>query len=103
MVTIERYKRIENGYGGSSLEWHEIYSGALNGAIDMMTGDEIKEADAIGIVASHIFVSFKMIDVLPGDRITYKGHTFRVKYVDNPMFMDRQLEIYLQLGDGETE
>lgn len=97
MVEVKRLTTTDNGFGGVSKDW--LPHIAMSGVIDMLSGDEILAADKVGRKSTHILISFEIVDVLQEDRIIFNGEQYRVSYVDNPMGMNRQLEISLEWED----
>jgi SPP1 family predicted phage head-tail adaptor len=100
MVIIQRYETVSNGMGGSFSQWtnHLEY----DGVIDQLTGNEMLEADRIAENSTHILIG-PMADIKRQDRVLFNGKRFDVKNVDNPMQMNRHLEILLQYEGGQNE
>lgn len=93
MVTVQRSLSTDNGFGGTTTAWQTIHS--VDGVIDMLSGNEVMAADALNRSSSHILISFDIFDIKRGDRVLDNGNQYRVTYVDNPMNLNRQLEVSL--------
>jgi SPP1 family predicted phage head-tail adaptor len=93
MVMIERATSTDNGFGGTTTEWVTINE--VDGVVDMLSGNEVMAADALNRSSSHILIVFGMFDIKRGDRVIANSNQYRVTYVDNPMNLNRQLEISL--------
>ncbi|MEC2070338.1 phage head closure protein [Alkalihalophilus marmarensis] len=93
MVKIQRYETTNNDFGGSTQDWVDKFEG--EGVIDMLSGNEVLAADTLGRASSHILILFTIIDVKRGDRVIHNNDRYRVTYVDNPMNLNRHLEISL--------
>lgn len=91
---IERYTEKDDGMGGVIYDWDEV--GTINGYLDQLEGDEILASDKLGELSSHIFIIFEMVDVKRGDRFIIDDEIYNVTNVDNPLNMNRQLEIKLK-------
>jgi len=94
MVIIQRYTTVSNGFGGTRSEWTNHLE-LDDATIDMMSGNEVMAADALNRSSSHILISFDVVDIKSGDRVLDNGEQYRVTYVDNPMNLNRQLEVSL--------
>ena len=93
-MQVQRYVTTDNGFGGTKKEWVDHL--VVNGVIDMLSGDEVLAADKLGRSSSHILIMFDIVDIKREDRIISNDEQYRVAYVDNPMGMNRQLEISLE-------
>ncbi|MEO7904637.1 MAG: phage head closure protein [Candidatus Saccharimonadales bacterium] len=94
MVEVQRLTTVDTGYGGTVQEY--VPHVTLNGFIDMLSGNEVIAADKLGRKSSHILISFEIGDVRQEDRVIHYNEQYRVAYVDNPMGMNRQMEISLE-------
>lgn len=93
MVKVQRFTSTDNGYGGSTQTWADHLD--VEGVIDMLSGNEVIAQDALSRTSSHILILFEIVDIKRGDRVLDNGDQYRVTYVDNPMNLDRQLEVNL--------
>ena len=93
MVEVWRSLSTDNGFGGTTTAW--AFHLSVEGAVDMLSGQEVMAADALNRASSHIFITFEIVDIKMGDRVLYNGDQYRVTYVDNPMNLNRQLEVSL--------
>ncbi|MFA1821160.1 phage head closure protein [Virgibacillus oceani] len=97
-ITIQRYETIDDGMGGTRQEWQDHTE--LEGTLDKLSGDEVLASDRLGVLSSHIFITFEIKDIKISDRAIIDGEIYDIKDVDNPNNMDRQLEISLEFtGD----
>jgi SPP1 family predicted phage head-tail adaptor len=93
-LKTKRYTETSNGMGGISQEWNDYLE--FDGVIDFMSGNEQKQAEQINVVANHILLVFDIIDIQTIDRVYDGDKRYDVKFVDNPMNMDRHLEVLLE-------
>ena len=93
-VTFQRYAVVDDGMGGEKYEWVDHLT--VEGTLDQLSSDEILAYDRINKIASHIFIIFEMIDVTEEDRMIFNNYIYNVTNVDNPMNLDRQLEITVE-------
>lgn len=93
-VIVQRYTAIDDGTGGEHYDWKDLDE--ISGTLDQLSGEEILASDKLGVLSSHIFIIFEVVDVTTEDRFIIDGEIYRVTDVDNPMNMDRQLEIKLE-------
>lgn len=94
VITIQRYTTINDGMGGTRNEWRDYME--IEGTLDKLTGDEVLASDRLGVLSSHIFITFEIEDVTTADRAVIDNEIYDIKDVDNPNNMDRQLEISLE-------
>lgn len=95
-MKIERLLKVRSGLGWSSeyIAHIELY----NGVIDMLSGEEILANQNIQIESTHILIG-PLADIKEGDRVIHNGIVYDVKYVDNPMNLNKHLEITLKRSD----
>lgn len=93
-ATVQRYTQVDDGIGGTRNEWIDHID--VEGALDQLDGDEVIASERLGELSSHVFILFDIVDVTRSDRMIIDGDIYRIKNVDNPMNMDRQLEIKLE-------
>lgn len=99
MVIVERYTSVDNGMGGSFNQW--VLHLEYDGVIDQLTGNEMVEADRIAENSTHILIG-EVVDIKRQDRVIANGKQFNVRNVDNPMNLNRHLEIMLEY-EGEHD
>lgn len=88
--------------GKKIVEWSEVL--CLKGWLDLISGDSKYDNKAKIEDSTHIFLSDYVntnIDIEIARGIL-DGKVYDIKYVDNPMFLNEQLEIYLKLK-GEND
>ncbi|WP_181313537.1 phage head closure protein [Planomicrobium soli] len=90
---VQRQTTTSNGFGGTASTWTQHLK--VDGVIDMLAGNEVMAADALDRSSSHIMILFDIVDIKRGDRVIDNGEQYRVTFVDNPMNLNRQLEINL--------
>ena len=101
-VLVQRYKQVDDGAGGKEYKWDDHIT--IEGTLNQLDGDEILASDKLGILSTHIFIIFEMVDVTEQDRFIINGMIYDVKNVDNPNNLNRQLEIKLKYtGDRYVE
>jgi SPP1 family predicted phage head-tail adaptor len=93
-IEIQRFTSVPNGIGGYIETW-ATYLADYDGIIDQLSGNEILSADKISPNSTHILIGV-VADIKEDDRVLYNGKIYNVKNVDNPMNMDRHLEILLE-------
>lgn len=100
IAEIQRITGTESdGMGGHVYEWSKINE--IEGTLDKLSGDEILANEKISIIATHIFIVFDVFDVTERDRMIIDSMIYRIKDVDNPNNLNRQLEITIE-KTGET-
>nr|BDD44473.1 hypothetical protein 2 [Bacilli bacterium] len=97
--TVQRYTKVSDGMGGEEYKWDDHIT--IEGTLDQLSGDEVLASEKLGELSSHIFIIFEIVDVTRKDRMIIDNEIYQVKNVDNPMNMDRHLEIKLEYtGDA---
>lgn len=95
-------KTISKNEIGESIESYETYK-TLHGYLDFISGGaDTVNANAKLEDTTHVFVcDYTPIDLEENQcRLICKGKTYEVTYIDNPMELDYQLEIFLRyMGD----
>lgn len=94
MITIQRSSSVPNGIGGYSQAWATHISD-YDGVLDQLTGNERISADKVSLNSTHILIG-QVVDVNESDRVIHNNKIYEIKNVDNPMNMDRHLEILLE-------
>ena len=94
-----KQKTGKNKLGEAVLEWKNKYTQL--GWLDMQSADSRRNTYNAKIEEStHIFIcdfNAKIYALQNQDtRMVIKGMVYDVKFIDNPMEMDKQLEIYLK-------
>ncbi|CAM3729862.1 phage head closure protein [Mesobacillus zeae] len=100
MVTIQRVTTVSNGFGGYIETWTnhiENYGTAL----DQLSGNEFVKADKTFPGSTHILIG-DIADITENDRVLLNNEQYDIKNVDNPMNMDRHLEILLEYKGAVT-
>lgn len=96
MVTaiIERYKEPQSdGMGGTIGGGWEPHL-TVEGYLDKLQGDEVLASERLGETSSHVFITFDVVDdITRSDRMIIDGKVLDIKDVDNPMQMNKHLEI----------
>lgn len=103
-ATFQRYTEVDDGLGGKEYQW--VNHITRDGMLDQLSADEILASEKLGVVSSHVFIIFEIIDVKEEDRAIINKKIYQVKNVDNPNNLDRQLEIMLEytgdtVGEGD--
>jgi head-tail adaptor len=99
-MVIQRMSTIPNGIGGYKEAWTTHISN-YDGVMDQLSGNEIVAADKISPNSTHNLIG-PFADITVADRVLFNEHVYDIKNVDNPMNMDRHLEILLEYkGDAE--
>lgn len=90
---IQRYTSVSNGFGGESHTWadHLEYEGVL----DQLSGNEFVKADKVFPGSTHILIG-PVADITESDRVIFNNKQYDVKNVDNPLNLNRHLEILLE-------
>lgn len=94
VVNIQRYASIDDGMGGTTKGYVDHLT--VDGYLDQLNADEILANDRLGQVSSHVFITFEIADITRTDRVIIDNEIYHIKDVDNPMNMDKQLEITLE-------
>lgn len=74
------------------------YKKTVRGVIDALDGDEIEKMSRLVEDATHILVTGDR-DIHRGEVVKFRGKMFDVKYVDNPLYADENVEILLKMRD----
>lgn len=93
---VKRFdNKTENEIGQPINSWTDHKT--IYGYMDMMSGNEQEQAYLEE--STHILITWDIVDVTSKDRIynERKGETYEITYVDNPMELDSQLEIYCKV------
>ncbi len=93
-IVIERYVETEDELGNPVKQWETHME--ISGLIDALDGDEQLSADKVTLVATHMLFC-PVVDITEKDRVKYRGQTYDVKFVDNPMNYDRFLQVGLEV------
>lgn len=96
---VQRYTKVPDGIGGYNYEW--VNHLEIEGTLDQLNADEVLASEKLGIVSSHLFITFEIVDIIRKDRFIIDNEIYHVKNVDNPMNLNRQLEITLEYT-GDT-
>ncbi|WP_179107169.1 phage head closure protein [Sediminibacillus massiliensis] len=96
---VERYTTVDDGMGGETHEWDTHLE--LEGTLDQLSADEVLANEKLGVVSSHIFIIFEIVDVKETDRMIIGDKIYQINNVDNPNNLNRQLEISLEYT-GDT-
>ena len=97
-ATIQRYTTVDDGYGGEKQEWQDYLE--VDGFLDQLNADEVLASEKVQAISTHVFITFEIEDITPSDRAIIDGWMYNIQNVDNPMQMDRQLEIQMEFtGD----
>lgn len=102
-MDIQRYEALPNGIGGYSQTWSTIIQN-YDGVLDQLTGNERISANQLSPNSTHILIG-PMADIQESDRVLFRNKLYEIKNVDNPMSLDRHLEILLEykgMIDDET-
>ncbi|WP_100406262.1 phage head closure protein [Bacillus solitudinis] len=90
----KRLSESDNSFGGGGGGWVNHIEG--EGAIDMLSGNDAVVAGRIDEQSTHILILFDILDIKIGDEVYAVGKQYRVKHVDDPMNLGRQLECLLE-------
>lgn len=94
MVKVERVITVSNGFGGYTETW-ATHIAEYSGVIDQLSGNEFVKADKTFPGSTHILIG-DIADITENDRVIFNGKQYDIKNVDNPMNLDRHLEILLE-------
>lgn len=94
MVIIQRFEPIPNGFGGYSEKWVNHIENYGN-VLDQLSGNEFVQADKTFPGSSHILIG-DIADIVETDRVVFGKKYYDIKNVDNPMNLNRHLEILLE-------
>ena len=90
---------------GKKIEKYESILKPITGWLDLMSGDSNYDYKAKIEDSTHIFicdyVDLSTVDI-EKSRALIDNRVFDIKYIDNPMELNQQLEIYLKLIGGQT-
>lgn len=92
----------KNAIGEAIATWQTVQT--LTGFLDLASGDsQYTQYHAKIQESTHIFIcDYVQISALPeNSRMLVNGKTYDVMLIDNPMEMNRHLEIYLKYTGGQ--
>ncbi|WP_373894460.1 phage head closure protein [Virgibacillus sp. CBA3643] len=98
---VQRQTVISDGQGGESFQWSDHLT--VDGTLDKLNGDEVIASEKLGILSSHIFILFEILDIKRTDRMVIDDMIYQIKDVDNPNNLNRQLEITLEYTGDQYE
>jgi SPP1 family predicted phage head-tail adaptor len=93
MVIIQRSTSVPNGIGGNSETWSNYLE--YSGVLDQLTGNERLSAEKISPLSSHILIG-PIADIKEADRVVFNDRIYHIVNIDNPMNLNRHLEILLE-------
>ncbi len=96
-VVIERKTVIEGDCSGDTVIWTTLAT--VTGAIKTLNGNEIKIAEKLGVDAQYKLYCEK-IAITELDRVKFEGKHYKITFIENPMSMDRFLQVYLKRDDS---
>lgn len=99
-LTTERETRAYNGYLGDTVTWSTNLT--LTGSIQNLSGNEIIQAQKLGVSATHRLYVNGNPDILVNDRIKYNGIYYKITYVDNVVNVSAHTKIFLEQSDNYT-
>jgi SPP1 family predicted phage head-tail adaptor len=94
--TLELHKMSEskNDLGKVISQYTKLTD--FDGIIDQLRANEVLAADKLGKESTHILMTFDvLLNVVEQDRIIDGDKIYRVQVVDNPMSLNKHLEITL--------
>lgn len=83
-----------NEYGNNIYSWIDI--GEIRGYLDFITIRKGQIAQKFVEDSTHVFITEDIVDLEQGDRLVINGKTYEINYVDNPLNLNRHLEIELK-------
>jgi SPP1 family predicted phage head-tail adaptor len=96
-ATIQRATIITGGYTGDTTTWSTHLN--VKCCVENLSGEEIIAAEKKGIQATHrIFCN--VADIQEKDRALINSKYYQITLVDNPMNMNKFLEIYATRSDN---
>lgn len=103
---IQIKKSVPNEIGEQVLTWETVDE--VNGFLDLQTGEsKYRTYNAKIEESSHIFIcDYKALNELitnENSRMVVKGKVYDIKFIDNPMELNKQLEFYLKFTGGQNE
>jgi SPP1 family predicted phage head-tail adaptor len=93
-MDIQRLTTVSNGFGGYVETWNTVITD-YDGVMDQLSGNEKLSADQISPNSTHILIG-PIDDINENDRVAFNGKIYDVKNIDNPMNMNKHLEILLE-------
>lgn len=103
VAIVQKRKVTKHSIGSGDEAWENVCS--LTGWLDISSGDSRRsEYNAKIQESTHVFVcDYQKIDVKAEPcRILIDGEVYDVKYIDDPMRLHYQLEIFLNYLGGES-
>jgi len=99
IATVQVKNIVINEIGEHETNWNDVQS--IKGFLDLMSGDSnFQSYDTKLQDSTHIFISdFVVLDPIirsNNSRLIVEQNVYDILLIDNPMNLDRQLEIYLR-------
>lgn len=101
---IKKGSKTFDENGKRKVEYESV--AALFGWLDLVSGDSKYDYKAKIEDSTHVFIcDFENIEDTDVEnlRATINGKDYDVKFIDDPMNLHQQLEIYLKLTGGQNE
>ena len=96
-VVIQRETRTSGGYMGDTVTWSTFAT--IIASIQNLTGDEIIQAEKLGIQASHRMYC-EPLAITENDRVLYNGTYYQITYIDNVINTDKHYKVFLKESDN---
>lgn len=94
-IVVERYVEIDDGgYAGPRKEWRKHLE--TRGVIDALAGLEDTEGQRVKANSTHMLFC-PVIDITEQDRVKYRGRTYNVTFVDDPMNLGEFLQVEMEV------
>lgn len=103
--TFQKFKIQKNSIGESVREWFDVIQ--KKGFLDYVTGEADYEMNAKIQESTHIFLCDYFDCAALGitsenARIVIEGQIYSIQMIDDPMGLNRHLEIYLKYTGGQS-
>lgn len=100
VATIQRLEVQKNEYGEAIKQWVTISQ--IKGFLDLMSGNASYSFNAKLTESTHVFISdYRTMPVnQENGRLLINNNVYEITYIDNPMELNAQIEIFLKFIGG---
>lgn len=97
---VQKKTTAKNEYGEAVARWEDVQT--LTGFLDMLGGNANYTWNSKVVESTHVFIcDYVPIEVTAENgRMIINGNVYEITYIDNPMELDIQIEIFLKFIGG---
>lgn len=87
-------EKVKNSFGATITSF--IEKDELQGFFDILSAKASEKADRVIDTSNFMFITYRIVPIKIGDILEINNKEYKVTFVDNPLFMNKQLEIGLE-------